>query len=45
MSFEKMYIVWICAAIIFGVLEAVTVQLVSVWCCRMQKYKRLEVGK
>lgn len=31
MSFEKMYIVWICAGIIFGVLEAVTVQLVSVW--------------
>ena len=31
MSFEKMYIVWICASIIFGVLEAVTVQLVSVW--------------
>ena len=26
-----MYIVWICAGIIFGVLEAVTVQLVSVW--------------
>ena len=31
MSFEKMYIVWICAGIIFGVLEAVTVQLVSVF--------------
>ncbi len=31
MSFANLYIVWICAAIIFGVLEAVTVQLVFVW--------------
>lgn len=28
---EKMYIVWICAAVLFGIFEALTVQLVSVW--------------
>ena len=31
MSLEKMYIVWICAAVLFGIFEAMTVQLVSVW--------------
>ena len=31
MSLEKMYIVWICAAVLFGIFEALTVQLVSVW--------------
>ena len=31
MSFEKMYILWICAAVLFGIFEALTVQLVSVW--------------
>lgn len=31
MSFEKMYIVWICAAVLFGIFESLTAQLVSVW--------------
>ena len=31
MSLEKMYIVWICAAVLFGIFEALTAQLVSVW--------------
>ena len=31
MSLEKMYIVWICAAVLFGIFEALTVQLVSIW--------------
>ena len=30
MSFEKMYIVWICAAVLFGIFESLTAQLVSV---------------
>ena len=32
MSFEKMYIVWICAAVLFGIFESLTAQLVSVYC-------------
>ena len=31
MSFEKMYIVWICAAVLFGIFESLTAQLVSIW--------------
>lgn len=31
MSLEKMYIVWICAAVLFGIFESLTAQLVSVW--------------
>lgn len=31
MSLEKMYIVWICAAVLFGIFESLIAQLVSVW--------------
>ena len=31
MSLEKMYIVWICAAVLFGIFESLTAQLVSIW--------------
>ena len=35
MSFEKMYIVWICAAVLFGIFESLTAQLARFkpcWC-------------